>query len=258
MKKFVYICVAIIITSCGGTKKITSTTSAEDITTARLIDSYYANTLDFKTMDARTRVRYDDGKNSQSVTVSIRIEKDKKIWLNASLIGITGARALITPDKVQFYDKLNGQYFDGDFEFLSQYLGIDIDFTQLQRLLTGQVVYDLRKDKYDFEETETGYTVTPRKKLDGINVLFFINSQNFMVEKQRVEQPADEVALDVAYGNYKTVGGKPFPTKIDILAKEGDNQTKVGITFRNIDLDKDLRFPFSIPSGFKEIQLDAK
>ena len=117
MKNLIYIFAIFILASCGGAKKITSTEAADDISTQKLISEYYANALDFKTMDARTRVRYTDRKRSQSVTVSIRIEKDQKIWLNASLLGISGARALVTPDRVQFYDKLNRQFFDGNFNF---------------------------------------------------------------------------------------------------------------------------------------------
>ncbi len=258
MKNAFYILSILILTGCGGSKGVVGNSSSEDLTTLKLIDQYYENELDFKTLDARTRLQYRDDKNSQAVTVSIRIEKDKKIWLNASLLGITGARALITPDKVQFYDKLNRQYFDGDFEFLSQYLGVAIDFSQLQRLLTGQAVYNLREGTYNFEQTETGYNVTPRKQLSGIELLFSISTNNFMVEKQEVSQPKDSVSLEVVYDDYQTVGGKPFPTNIAIDANDNGDHTYVEIVFKNIDLDKAIRFPFSIPSGYKEVDLDAR
>ncbi|TVZ52737.1 DUF4292 domain-containing protein [Dokdonia sp. Hel_I_53] len=258
MKKYSYLFIFILLASCSGTKKIATSESAEDITSSRLINEYYANALEYKTMDARTRLRYEDKNNSQSVTVTIRIEKDKKIWLNASLLGISGARALITPDKVQFYDKLNRQYFEGDFRFLSEYLGVDIDFFQLQRLLSGQTVYDLREGKYDFKKTAVGYTITPRKQLEGINLLFSISSENFMVDRQRVEQPAENVSLDVVYGAYRNVEGKPFPTQIDILANDNQNQTRVSIDFRDIDINVDTNFPFSIPSGYSKIELHAR
>lgn len=258
MKQYSYLLILIVLAGCSSTKRIATTESAEDITSSRLVKEYYANVLDFKTMEARTRVRYEDKKNSQSVTVTIRIEKDKKIWLNASLLGISGARAFITPTRVQFYDKLNSQYFDGDFSFLSEYLGVDIDFFQLQRLLTGQTVYDLREGKYDFKQTEVGYTVTPRRQLEGINLLFSISSENFMVERQRVEQPEENVSLDVAYSSFKEVDGKPFPTQINILANDNQSQTLVSIDFRNIDINVATQFPFSIPSGYSKIELNAQ
>lgn len=258
MKNVCYILMLVIFASCGGSKKAISTAEVEDVGTKQLIKEYYENTLDFKTLDARTRVRYADEKRSQTVTVNIRIEKDQKIWLNASLIGISGARALVTPDRVQFYDKLNRQYFDGDFAFLSEYLGVDINFAQLQRLLIGQTVYDLRDGAYTFKENTTGYTVSPKKNIPGIELLFAIDSQRFVTESQRVTQPEDGVSLDVTYKNFEMIGGKLFPTILDILANDKGSQKEVQIEFRNIDLDREIRFPFSIPSGYEEIQLNAK
>lgn len=259
MKKLAYIVVVIILTSCGGSKKVASTEGAEDITSSRLVKEYYNNALDFKTLDARTKIKYRDKKGTKpTVTLTIRIEKDKRIWMNGSFIGFTGARALITPDKVQFYDKLNNQYFDGDFEFLSQYLGVAIDFFQLQRLLTGQTVYDLREGKYKFKETENGYEVTPRKQLKGINLFFGIGTQNFATLEQRVEQLDNSGSLDIAYGDYRQLGGKIFPYTLDILADDGRNQSQVQIDFRDIDLNGALRMPFNIPSGYQEIKLNAK
>ena len=258
MRKLVYIILLVALASCGA-KKAASTSTAEDVSAKRLITEYYNNALTYKTLDARTKIKYRDKKGSKpTVTLTIRIEKDKKIWLNASLIGFSGARALITPQKVQFYDKLNNQYFDGDFTFLSQYLGVDIDFYQLQRLLTGQTVYDLREGKYTFKETETGYEVTPKKQLKEALIFFGIATQNFVTQEQRIEQTDGNGTLDIAYGNYKQIGGKTFPFSLDILADDGRNQSQVQIEFRDIDLDGEVRMPFSIPSGYEEIKLDAK
>ena len=257
MKNFFYIGVLFLLVSCGGSKKLASTETTKAIGAAKLVAQYYENELTYTTLEARTRLRYEDKKSSQSVTVNIRIEKDKKIWLNTSLLGITGARALITPEKVQFYDKLNSRYFYGDFEFLSSYLGVDIDFFQLQRLLTGQTVYDLREGSYDFSQTNTGYTVTPSEQLEAIKLLFSISAQNFMVARQRVVQPVENVSLDVAYRDYQEVGGKPFPMGIDILANDNQSQTRVTIDIRNIEINTDTRFPFSIPDGYTKMKLNA-
>ena len=259
MKKLAYIVIIIVLASCGGAKNVSKTETVEDISSKRLVKEYYDNAIVFETLDARTKIKYRDKKGTKpTVTFTIRIEKDKQIWMNASLLGFTGARALITPQKVQFYDKLNSQYFDGDFAFLSQYLGIEIDFFQLQRLLTGQTVYDLREGKYTFKETESGYEVTPKKQLDDIDLFFGINTQSFVTQEQRVTQKGNGGSLDIAYGDYKEVDGKVFPFSLDILADDGRNQSQVQIEYRDIDLNGEIRMPFSIPSGYQEIKLNDK
>ena len=122
----------------------------------------------------------------------------------------------------------------------------------------GQTVYDLREGKYAFEQTPDGYTVTPKKQLRGIELLFGLDAQQFVTKRQRVTQPADNVSLDVDYSRFQTVGGKPFPTTMSFLANDKGDKKEVQIEFKNINLDGEIRFPFSIPSGYKEMKLDAK
>ena len=74
MKQIAYISIILILTSCGA-KKGTNTTTEEDLTTARLVEEYYASTLEYTTFEAKTRAKYSsNGKGGPSVSVQIRIE----------------------------------------------------------------------------------------------------------------------------------------------------------------------------------------
>ena len=77
-------------------------------------------------------VDFKDDRQEQGITMSFRMQKDKAIWLSAPL-GL--AKIYITPEKVQFYNKLDNTYFDGDFKYLSQLTGLTLDFESLQNLL---------------------------------------------------------------------------------------------------------------------------
>lgn len=256
MKNGVYIGVLVLLMSCG-TKKATTVSSEEDLTSARLIETYYAGTLDYNTFEARTRVKYaSNGDTKPGVTVQIRIEKDKTIWMDGSLIGISGARALITPTTIKFYDKLNRQYFDKDFSFLSNYVGIDLNFDQLQRLLTGETIYDLREGNYNFVQEQDYYRVTPKKGNALFDLLFEIATQPYAVQKQEVVVKEDNSTMYINYGAYNTLEGKPFPTKMNVRANDGKRVTEVEIDYRSIKLNNPLRFPFKIPSGYSEIVIN--
>ena len=256
MKKIAFLLVFSILASCGGTKKTTSNVTTEDIATARLIENHYGNSFDFTTLVARTRVRYQDKKSRQTVTVNIRMEKDKKIWMSASILGITGAKALITPEKISFYEKINRRYFEGDFSFLSQYFGVQMDFEQLQRLLIGQTVYNLRDGNYQVDQVEGLYKITPKKQLDILNLFFYMEPQDSLIKKQQVTQPKDNLSLDVNYITHQQVKGKSFPKNIAIEVLENTDQTNIDIEYRSVETDVPVRFPFSIPSGYKKIALD--
>src|SRR5690606_29045343 len=110
-------------TSCKSTKSLTSVGELDESLSAKQIIKETENqTPRFKTLQARVQIAYKDGDKSNGTTVTLRIEKDKVIWMSAPL-GI--ARVMITPQRVSFYDKLNNQYFDGDFSLLSDFLGTE-------------------------------------------------------------------------------------------------------------------------------------
>ena len=182
------------------------------------------------------------------------MEKDKTIWMSASILGISLAKAMVTPDRVAYYEKVGGTYFDGDFSLLSTYFGVDMDFEQLQRLLTGETVYDLREGNYVLAQTDNLYQLTPKKQLDILNLFFFIDPQNFRLKQQQVTQPRDNLSLNVDYRSYQKIAEQTFPENLFIEVTEYDDRTTIEIDFRTIDVNASVRFPFKIPSGYKAIE----
>ncbi len=75
------------------------------------------------------------------------MEKDKVIWLSATL-GL--ARLMITPEKVQFYNKIDNEFFDGDYKLLSDFVGVELDFYKVQNILLGQTIFPLDDKSYNF------------------------------------------------------------------------------------------------------------
>ena len=110
----------LVVVSCKATKDISSGEIDGSLSTKRIIENHYKNGLNFDTMNGRIKIDYSDGSNSQGVTVSFRMKKDEIIWISAPL-GMV--KAHITPEKVSFYNKLEGEYFEGDYGYLSQFLG---------------------------------------------------------------------------------------------------------------------------------------
>ena len=106
----------LFISSCKTTKVITDGAVNNDLTAKAIIKQHYQNQLSFKTIRGKLKIDYSDGDTEQSVPLTLRMEKDKAIWLSAPL-GIV--KAYITPGRVSFYNKLQNEYFDGDFSFFS-------------------------------------------------------------------------------------------------------------------------------------------
>src|SRR5690606_26966069 len=122
--------ISAIISSCKSMKKAVSL--HEDVGAKELVDLHTNTEPRSSTLASMVQVNYNDGKTSQSLTVSLRIQKNETIWVSASILGISIARLLITPDKVSYYETIDKTYFDGDFTLLSSWLGVEVDFQMVQ------------------------------------------------------------------------------------------------------------------------------
>lgn len=69
------------------------------MTARNIINAHYSNQSKFKTLRGRVKIDYANGDDAQGVNVSLRMEKDKVIWMSAPL-GVV--KVHITPNKVSF------------------------------------------------------------------------------------------------------------------------------------------------------------
>ena len=242
-------------TSCKSNKKVTETTKVENVSTKKLISNHYSNVFGKQTLDARLNAKYKDKNTSVSIVVKLRLEKDKTIWMSATKMGIPFAKLKITPNSVSYYEKLDRTYFDGDFSLLSKWLGTELDYEKVQNILLGQAILNLRKGKYDSKITNNMYELSPKKNEDLFGILFFLNPENFKLDKQEISNPKKQQLLLVSYPNYSKIEGEQVPKNIDITATDTKKTTTINIEYKSVVFNKDLTFPFSIPSGYKEINL---
>nr|WP_299171159.1 DUF4292 domain-containing protein [uncultured Allomuricauda sp.] len=241
----------LVFGACKSTKSITGGEIDERMSAKRIIENHYANQIDFKTLSGRIKIDYSNGKSEQGVSVSLRMEKDKVIWISAPL-GVV--KAHITPDRVSFYNKLQNEYFDGDFSYLSELLGTELDFDKVQSLLLGDAILDLRERKYVSGTTEGNYQLKPKKAHELFKILFQLEPRNFKVAAQEITQPEENRRLSTKY-TYQDISGKALPDKIDIVALENMDRTTIGLSFKSMELNRNLNFPYKIPKGFDEIIL---
>ena len=252
IKQFGVLLLIVFAVSCKSTKVVTGGEVDSRLTSKAVIKAHYQNETVFKTLNGRVKIGYSDGESSQNVTVSLRMEKDKAIWLSAPL-GIV--KAYITPDRVSFYNKLENEYFDGDFSYLSEILGTEVDFSILQNLLTGQAIVDLRKEKYNLSATTDTYELTPKLPGALYKTLFKVEPKNFKIALQQLSQPQEKRLLEIDYKNYQLIDKEIFPNEIMIEAISKDETNTIELEYRNLELNGPVNFPYKIPNGFKEIEL---
>ncbi len=237
--------------ACKSTKSITGGEVDSRLSAKNIINAHYSNQPKFKTLRGRVKIDYANGDESQGVNVSLRMEKDKVIWMSAPL-GVV--KAHITPNKVSFYNKLQNEYFDGDFSYLSDLLGTELDFEKVQNLLLGNAVLDLRKEKFNSEVYNGNYQLKPRKARELFKILFQLEPKNFKIAAQEISQPENVRQLMAKY-TYQDISGNILPDEVKITAEEAGDLTTIDLSFRNLELNKPINFPYKIPKGYDKITL---
>lgn len=218
----------------------------------KAIAKHYDNKLDFKTLNIKASAKYEDEKQSQNVTAEIKIEKDKQILVSVRFLGITMAKALITPTTVSYYEKIKGTYYEGDFTSLSKWLGTELDYSKVQNLLVGEALDDLRKGKYTQTIVENLFKLEDEKEAK-IKKAFYLDSEKYLLQKEEISHPAENRMLAIKYADSKTFDQGILPTKIEINAVQPKGKTDINLEYNNITFNEELSFPYSVPSGYKKV-----
>lgn len=245
----------LLFTACKANKVATDTSgNVKKITAKKVIKKHYAVRFNKETVDAKFKANFNNGKIKQTINVQLRIKKDEVIWLKGTKF-INIFKVKITPEKVSYYSPLEKKYFEGDFTLLKKVLGVDINFNQLQNLLLGQAMLNLKTIKPTLAVTNNSYVLTPKQQASLFNAFFSINSEHFKLTKQQITSNRKKQSLSINYPKYKLVNAVLFPEQINIKAQEEHKLTTVDFLLKSVIFNTPINTTFKIPSGYKPIIL---
>jgi len=244
--------ILLFLIGCKSTKTAISSGEVVSLSATKIIKNHYRNSVRFKTIRGKLKVRLINGGKEESFTLSLRMKKDKAIWISAKLSLV---KVYITPDKVRFYNKLDNTYFEGDFSLISKFIGTDLDFDKVQNLLVGEALFNLKDERFNSEIQNKAYALTPKRDFELFKRLFLLDAFHFKVKQQRLEQSAKQRLLTIDYPSYQKITGQVFPKNVEIKAEEINKTTTIQVEYRKITFNENVRFPYKAPSGYKEIKI---
>ncbi len=253
--KFILLLLAILSLEACKSKKPVVGEDLRPRAIKNVINIHEKSFPEFETLSGKMRASVDGLRLSETLSITYRVEKDKQIWMSAKAFGlITVGKLYITPNRVQFYEKMNNQYFDGDFSLISNLLGVEVDFQQVQSIIFAQSLVALNSsnlrgefdaDKYVFKNTN------PRAQ----ELSMDIDAQHFRLINQELNFANRDRNLRISYMDFKNINESFYPGAIEIFGKNEGDEMKINIDVRSINIDESLSFPFEIPSNYSEIKL---
>lgn len=255
MKKYLAFAVVIFMVSCKPKAIVTSTTNTEAVDymkATKIIDSHYDNKNDFSTLYIKANARYADDKQTQNVSADIRINKGQQILVSLRFLGITMAKASITPTSVSYYEKIKGTYFEGDFSALSLWLGTDLDYNKIQNMLVGEALDDLNKGKYTEVLLDNLYRLDDAKN-GNTQKSYYFNPNDFTVNKQEVSQTAENRTIQISYPERVAYKEANLPASVEIKTLQTKGKSEINLNYNSVSFNEELSFPYNVPDGYKRI-----
>lgn len=249
----------ILISSCKSKKNllIVNPKEVKKISAKKIIKKHNTLAFDAKTLNAKLKVGYADYSNGKrnkiNFTVDLRVLKDSVIWMKGSKI-ISAFRVKITPTSFSYYSLIDKKYFEGDFSLLEKILGANVTFKQVQSLLLGETILDLKEQKFISEVEDANYKLTPKKQHELYRVFFLFDPNNCSLKKQLLRTDNNK-ALDIDYKSYHLIEKQFVPKKIMINVSQPEQSTTIMIDFKSVTLNKQISTPYKIPFSYKPIKL---
>ncbi len=245
-----------VLVSCKSKAAVLTATAVEPETSSlkakNIIEKHYNIKSNFSTLYIKANARFSDEKQAQNVNAEIKIKKDEQILISIRFLGITMAKASITPSSVSYYEKVKGSYFEGDFSLLSQWLGTDLDYNKIQNMLLGEAIDDLTKGKYTESLVEKLYRLDDLKE-ENTKKTFYIDSDDFSVKKQEITQTTAGRMFQVAYSKTKVFNEATLPLGVNINTYQPKGKTQIDLDYDTVSFNEELSFPYSVPNGYKRI-----
>ena len=180
-----------------------------------------------------------------SLSGTLRMEKDKAIWISLKKFGFEVARALITPDSVYLVDRVQGNNVAEDISFVQRQMNLPANFQMLQSIVLGNPVFFTKT--HDFKVDSMGYqliseTSDPKSR-------YFLNGSDLSLRQMNFDEPAQQREMLIHQDDYKEEAGNQnfsFLRNIMVKSRESGNMN-LKLQFSNVEFDVPKSMPFNKP-----------
>jgi hypothetical protein len=208
----------------------------------------------FEFLNAKGKAALELKGDKKNVNLSVRMQRDKAIWMSAGLAGFEGARVLLTPDSVRVLNRLENTYFVGGYDYLSQLLNVPVSFADMQALLLGDYLPAPAGSKPTLE-AEGADKQRVRYPRQNVSVERLLLATTGRVQQLKVSETGAKRSLTVDYGDFKPLeeaASLPFAHDLRVQAQQANGTTMAALSYSKVSVgNTPLEFPFDVPKGFK-------
>ena len=208
--------------------------------------------LEFDYLQAKTKLKYDDGFQNFNANATIRIRQDSLIWISISSTGVEAIRSIIQKDSIFVIDRLNKEYRQFSFDSLQRTYNIPIDFEMVQAALIGNLIRS-RKNNDKVLKDEDFFIL--KQNSENLDIDNFVNSKTMKIEKVKLMDVPSESSMEIKYEDFQLHNDVLIPFENSVFLTYNRNNSELishlNINFSRVAIDeKKIKFPFNVPNRY--------
>ena len=210
------------------------------------------NEIDYVTAKLKTKMKFlADGKK-QNFNAHFILEKDKSIWVTVR-VGLEVARAYITPNRVQAYNRINKVYYDYSFDQIVKLINVNIDFATLQQIIIGNAIGEGGEV---FEMGDFGGTINIGLRDEEFLNRLTYNKSDSTLRQVQLQVFRGSYASNILgmLGEYHKELGRLVSSKRVYNVEDSKGKLALEMEVNKIDFDGDYNTPYSVPKGYKKAE----
>ena len=234
-----------------------------------LLQQLKNNEFSYEWLSAKVNTQAVIDNKKVEIDIKMRIRKDSAIWLSVSaVLGIEVARILITEDSLKFMNRIDKTYYDGSLDYLDRLAPVDINYTILQAIITGnnsnipdKNESDDKPERYRSSVHDDQYLLSTlrkrkykksfegKKQPDEIVYRIWLNPLTYKIVRAEINNFKDDKMVLADYSMFELIEGKPFPHKMHINMQAHQKIT-VDLDYSKVVLNVPQTLPYSVPEKY--------
>lgn len=208
--------------------------------------------VDFEYLQAKSKVKFDDGIQYFNANATIRIKQDSIIWISISSTGVEALRAIIQKDSIFVIDRINKRYQEFAFDSLQNAYNLDFNYDMIQAMLVGNLMNTRKNNDKVIKEDEF---FVLKQNNNNLEINNYVNSKTMKIEKVDITEKPSSSSMEIRYEDFQISNDKLFPFKNSVfLTYSRDNSeitSHLNIKFSRVAIDeKKMKFPFNVPNRY--------
>jgi len=227
----------------------------EAIRTKKLLEQVEEARFEFEQLKLKGTGRFEGQGMKLGFRFEIRVQKDSLIWVDLAdpLLGLKLVRGKLSAKEYIYLNRLERNYRQGAPKEAAQSIGLDFEMPAVMQVIAANYWPLLQAEQKGAVGQYLIQGLLQVSEKEGRKAKQYLDPELLRPNKVVVDEARTGRNLEVNYSDYEEMEGQWFPKKMTIDFKDGEEQTKLELNVKSLELNQKQTFPFRLPNGYKRL-----